>query len=259
MKILLPHLETNVTLACQNRCWGCNHFVPLHRNAHPVQAESMANDLAQLGRVAHAKRYALLGGEPLLHPHLLELLDVAKSSGIADQVEVITNGQRLRLVDRGFWTRVDYLTVSVYPGKLTDEDIVWIRMTCKANGVQLEVKDARSTNYFNAVLYKTPLDDDGAAKQYRQCWYRTYTHVIDNGVFYRCCTAPFIAPLILGLPAGSDGIRVDGLTVDGLRDYLTSGTTPAACKVCGAHNGPSQPWHETSREDWLNQSEVERL
>ncbi len=257
-KVFLRHLETNITIACNNSCVACNHFVvpqravARHSFITPAQLEL---NLRHFGRVAHVGAYAMIGGEPTLHPKLPDLLQVARESGIADTLEVWTNGQTLRRMRPQFWASLDVLVVSAYPGKLGDEDLGWIREKCADAGVRFDLKDERNQPYFTRLLEAEPTDAAATADKYRRCWYRTYTRVLDHGYFYRCCTSPFIPKLLLGQPEGTDGIPVEGLTVEALRTFLDQPEPAASCTVCAGHGANPVPWAEFRRPDeWLNAS-----
>ena len=253
--MLLPHVESNVTLACQLACVGCNHYTPLRKSAERADPEQIGRDLVALGKVARTAIWAALGGEPLLHPALVEILNTVRATGTADLIEVWTNGLLLRKQGPRFWESFDKLVVSVYPDKLTDDDLRWIFRTAKEHGRQVEFKDARGAGYFRTLLYERLATEAEARAIYRGCWYRTYCHVVDWGVFYRCCTSPFVAPLILGLPKGTDGIPLDGLTEERLAAYLHQEQVPAACYRCAGHAGPPIQWKEAaSRATWLAES-----
>lgn len=253
--MLLPHLETNVTLACQLKCVGCNHFTIIRKSAERADPDQIGRDLTALGKVARTAIWAALGGEPLLHPQLVEILDTVRATGVADMIEVWSNGLLLRKQGPRFWQSFDKLVVSVYPDKLTDEDLLYIYRTAKEHGRQIEFKDARGDGYFRTLLYERLATEAEARAIYQGCWYRTYCHVVDWGYFYRCCTSPFVPPLILGLPKGTDGIPLEGLTEERLAAYLHQEQPPASCYRCAGHNGPPIAWKEaTSRATWLAES-----
>ena len=60
-------------------------------------AIAKSRDLAVARDVLRPRYFKLVGGEPLLHPRLPELLDVARASGIAEVYSVTTNGVLLRV------------------------------------------------------------------------------------------------------------------------------------------------------------------
>lgn len=250
--IQLPHLETNITTACQNCCVGCNHFNPIQEPSF-LAPEVIEKDLEKLSKIVHVKRYALLGGEPLLHPQLVKILHIAKASGIADKIEVITNGMKIRDMSPHFWKAVEFLTVSHYEGKLSNDDLNFIFDKAEENGIELEIKKGE----FTGLMYKHKSDSDTAMRRFIHCWYKTYSFVMDNGYFYRCCTSPFIPELILGLPKETDGIALEGLTEAQLDHFINqTESIPQSCKVCASNTGKNIGWKETTREFWLEDSKI---
>lgn len=259
MTVMLPHLDTDVVRVCNCACRGCNHLSPMvtvKDNPH-VRPEDLGYDLERLAKVAHSKAWAALGGEPTIHPDLVELLIIADASGIADEIEVWTNGTLLRRMRPDFWDAVDRLVLSAYPGKIEDDDIYWISNMCGQTDTDFALKDARSNSYFTSLMLKTPVDAVGARRRHAECWYRTYTHNVNRGYFYKCCTSPWLSTLMLGLDQGHDGLALDGITEDGLRAFLGAEEPLASCSICLGHNGPTRPWIEVrGRKAWVSESGV---
>ncbi len=250
MKLELPHLETNVTSVCNLSCVACNHFVPmLHGKPEYANVDVVARDLEIFSKLVHVPRFGMLGGEPTLHRELPRLNDIASFSGIADAIEVWTNGLTARRLHAEFWrSSFDVLVLSAYPGKLTDGDIEWISKKCADEGKLFELKDERKFPNFTQLLDMRNTDAVSSARRYQQCWFKTFSRVLDDGHFYRCCTSPYIPRLLLGLPANEDGLRVDEhLTVDEIISFLNQDSTPASCSVCAGRNTESSraiPWSE---------------
>ena len=246
--IHLPHGETNVTLACQNRCVSCNHFIPL-QDAWFINPLDFARDLAKASQIVHFDVFNLVGGEPTLHPDIVLLLQFIKTSGIADRAEITSNGQSHRKWSDELYQNVDDLIITPY--KLADEDIAEITEKCRQFNVNLQWHPV----IFTTAAYKQPHTDQYAGQLYRQCWYNRNRQVIDGGYFYRCCTAPFIPQLLLGLPKEHDGITLDGLTEERLNEYLNQPQTPASCTVCASNCGRRIQWSEQAdRNQWLAES-----
>lgn len=268
-KVQLPHLESNVTIACTRRCVHCNHFVPAQVDrvkASMITPSQLAEDLRHFGKVAHAKGYALIGGEPTLHPQLDLLCVLAKESRIADRLEIWTNGEPLaqqlpRLED--FWTAPwDDLVVSAYPGVLNDADILYLKDRTETHGKVFHLKDERAHPNFTRLLvpdlpeYTNPVQTQ---RRYDACWFKTYSRVLDFGYFYRCCTSPFIPQLLQGRPVGADGLKVDeSLTVEKLETFLIRTGAMESCTRCAGRNTPEaagvQWGEEKDPAAWLRKS-----
>lgn len=258
--IQLPHLETNVTIACQHRCVACNHFVPIQVRdfkASMVRPEMLARDLAIFSTIVRVHGYALIGGEPLLHPEIVTLMEIANESGIADRVEVWTNGAALREMGDDFWKAADVLVVSAYPGKLDDDELGWIGAACQESGTTLIVKDERTVPNFSRLLEPKPTTGEALQRKYDHCFFKSYSRVLDHGYFFRCCTSPFIPKLLLDQPFGTDGIAIEGLTEAGLQAFLDLSEPMVSCGICAGRAGRGQPiaWREVKDpNEWLRAS-----
>lgn len=255
--ITVPHLETDMTRACQLSCVACNHATVLWRKQKGgpprAYAKQVEKDLTALAKILHADVWGALGGEPLMNPELVEILSVVQNSGIADEMEVWTNGLLLRSMPQAFWESFDVLVLSVYEGKHTPESLAWIISKCQAAGVKLVVKDERVYPNFRTWLEQTPTGPMETATKYYSCFFRQYCRVVDNGFFFTCCCAPSVGTLIQGKPWGTDGVSISILTEDLLREYLEGGRSLDACAVCaGRDTAVPIPWREeTDSKRWL--------
>lgn len=264
--IHLPHLETNVIIACQCQCSNCNHFVPMQIDRFKqsiMPTDVLERDLSILSKFVHVDGYAMIGGEPTLHPKITDLLKIARQSNIADRLEVWTNGIKLLNrypVDHLFWKSFDLLVLSVYPDKLTDEDIKLIENACYINGVSIRIMDERVYSNWTRLLDKEPANDEYSQLKYDRCWFKNYSRVLDWGYFGRCCTSPFIPQLLQNREFGSDMIQVDEhLTERKLQEFLDQSIFMESCRICAGRDTPSSvniPWHETKGADnWLRDSQ----
>jgi GTP 3',8-cyclase len=263
--IHLPHLETNIIIACQLRCSNCNHFVSVQTSRFKssiMPPKVLERDLSILSKICHVGGYAMIGGEPTLHPRLVELLKISRKSSICDTLEVWTNG--IGLVERypinhQFWKSFDLLVLSVYPGKLIDDDISIIENACYTNGVSIRIMDERVHSNWTQLLDKESANDEYSQLKYDRCWFKNYSRVLDWGYFGRCCTSPFIPQLLQNREFGSDMIKVDeNLTERKLRGFLEQSTFMESCRICAGRDTPSSvsvTWHETKDPiDWLKDS-----
>jgi radical SAM protein with 4Fe4S-binding SPASM domain len=88
-----------LTLACNMRCAHCGSTAGVRRSDELTldQMFKVADELGEL----ECERLTLLGGEPLIHPHWMEITERLQSNGV--RVNVITNGWTLieeRLCDK---------------------------------------------------------------------------------------------------------------------------------------------------------------
>ena len=198
--------------------------------------EVVLRDLTRLAEVAHADEIRLAGGEPLLHPRILDVVEAVRASGIADTVTLISNGTLLERAPAGLWERLDRLWISVYPDTNPRLDAV---EGIERAGVKVWHK---GTGEFRVTFLNRENTDRKLVRSlYRECrmahdW---ACNLIHNGRFYKCVVAPFVA----------DRLRLIGITIDNhdsdsvslhdqpdlgaaLRTYLGSTEPLQACTYC---------------------------
>lgn len=256
--IHVPHLETDITQACQLSCVGCNHSVPLWRKYGPWQTNSqiVRTDLGHLSKVLHAERWGALGGEPTLHRKLPDILKVARDSGIADATEVWTNGLLLTQMQEDFWKSFDILILSIYPGYHTPQSLDWIQKKCEDSHIKFETRDEVRNPNFRTMLEVVPTSPADTKQKFKGCFFRMFSRVVNYGFFFTCCCGPHIPLLIQSKEFGTDGISVRGITEDALRAYLEREEPLGACTVCaGRDTAKPLSWHEQRDPvQWLKES-----
>ena len=90
-KIGSEKLSILVAHHCNLSCERCSVLSPRQKKFF-ASPDEVATDLALLGKHYHPRCVSLTGGEPLLHPDLIEVIDAARRSGVGKYIEVLTNG-----------------------------------------------------------------------------------------------------------------------------------------------------------------------
>lgn len=246
--ITLPHLETDITQACQLSCVACNHAVPLWRAHGPWAAkrEQVERDLSTLARFAHTPTWGALGGEPLLHHGLVDILKTVRDTGIADRTSVWTNGLLLPRQKPEFWRAFDELVVSIYPGKHDAASLDWIAKKCEDEGVRYVPRDERANPNFMTFLEPVPTGPAVTQAKYTGCAFRRgNNYAASYGFFFMCCCGPHLPMLVQGRAFGDDGVRIEGLTEDGLAAYIGQVEPLGACTHCAGRDTAKRiPWSE---------------
>lgn len=256
MTVLLPHVDLMALTACQLSCRHCTNFIGvLPQEVWPV--EDVLADAQRAARVMHAETVCILGGEPLSHPHLLDIMRGVRASGLGDRIQILTNGMRLHRMKPEFWAELQWLKISIYPGKTQPENVELAKRKAVEYGFALDFYDV-ADDPFRAVLTDRPHPPGGAQATFDGCWYKTYTRKIERGYFYRCCTSPQISQTVLGLAPDADGIALEGLTEDALTEFLGRKTHMQSCTRCYGNLGPrADGWdEERDRSKWIAASTV---
>ncbi|MBQ9003524.1 MAG: 4Fe-4S cluster-binding domain-containing protein [Eggerthellaceae bacterium] len=117
-----PKLDVQVCDHCNLRCAGCLHFAPLAGERF-LDLEEYERDLEQLAAVDRVAGYfdaiVLMGGEPLLHPRIVDVMRSTRHFLPGEYVSLCTNGLLLRRMDDAFWDTLTEcaieLAISPYP------------------------------------------------------------------------------------------------------------------------------------------------
>lgn len=211
--------------------------------------EQVYEDLSHLSTLAHANVWATLGGEPLLNKNLVDIIEVARMTEIADTYEVWTNGLLLGRQPEEFWRMIDSLVVSRYPDKLSDLDVDWVRGQCDKHGIRFHYRDERpgsGQENFMTFLEPTPTGPAATQFKYNVCSFRRgHNFAASYGFFFMCCCGPHIPLLVQGRTFGDDGVRIEGLTEEGLLGYINRSEPLGACTHCaGRETAKRIPWSE---------------
>ncbi len=251
-RVSIPSLEYPITSVCQNRCIACNHLTPL-LSPWFVSVDEFTRDVQDAARLLRPGQFALLGGEPLLHPDLLTILDVARQSEIAPRLSITTNGQALgRYLDcEPLWRLVDRLVIDRYPDKLTDADVRAIDERAHVSGVQVAWQGQPR---WYACLTRGERSDDGARLAWAQCPHKTQCRQIDRGYLYVCPQSAVIPEIVMGRPRGTDGLLLRDASRQDAAAFLGRDAPLASCRRCSV-NERFLAWREEhGRQAWLDGS-----
>lgn len=93
--LYLNEVHISLTTKCSLKCKKCNMFMPYYTQPYHIGLNTLQTDVDLFfQRINRVSTFALLGGEPLLYPHLVELVEYINGNygeriGV---IEIITNG-----------------------------------------------------------------------------------------------------------------------------------------------------------------------
>lgn len=247
--------QAEIVSHCNLACRDCNHLSPIAPKGF-VDPEALGRDFAVLAKYYQPLMVCLAGGEPLLHPDIVAVINAVRASGISQRVRVLTNGVLLPRMKDAFWESVDDLDISIYPSSKIDTSLIErYKDQAKAFGVQLEIYDFQE---FRRAFSRQGTDDRALVERiYRACkaahvW---GCHYIEAGMLYKCPQSAFIGRM-LGLSGSEktrDGIRLrdEPGFLDELYAYLTSPEPLQACRNCLAAAGVQRPHTMVRPKDWV--------
>ena len=240
-------VEINAVRHCNIRCRSCSHGSPSMRPWF-ADPEQTGRDLAALTPWLSVEHVRILGGEPLLHPHLVELLRAVRDSGLGARRRLLTNG--LGLGDRPveFWNEVEEVHVSVYPNTA--------RQILRARPVILRAADRSGTTirfkHFDhfRIAFRRPDDhpeltqDIYATCQIANRW-RCIT--VDAGRLHRCPQS-MLSGDAAALAADSLEIA-DIVATETVSSWLLRDVALLSCRSCTGSVGLRHPHRARRRGD----------
>lgn len=257
--------ELNVVHHCNLSCRGCSHLSPVSKKHYMNPAKAL-EDLSILAKYYRAEHVRLLGGEPLLHRNLLDVVDAARRSGISNRVHISTNGVLLWKMTDDFWRAVDEVHVSMYPSQeMTTDQLEWCQHKAQLHNVDLKLLyfDRFRESYSELGTY----DELLVQRIYNTCMiaHQWHCYNVQGGYFYKCPQSLFI-PKVLDdalRPPTVDGIKIVDSPTFGrdLLAYLESSRPLSSCYYCLGSVGRLFPSEQVSRRTWreLQQHATEEL
>jgi organic radical activating enzyme len=241
-RISVKAVEYPITEHCNLSCAHCDHASPMF-DTRFADVEDFRRDVNAAARAVHADEFLVIGGEPLLHPRLLDFIEIARESNISRGVTLVTNGTLLHTANPRMWTMIDKLWLSVYPKVESRIDLDAVTRTCTEHGIVL---DRRNTKFFRQTLINTKIDDPDVVQTiYDHCAlaHEWHCYTIYLGRFYKCAPAPFMKARVRmrgeDLDDSADGVAIHGEPdlAERIREYLDDTRPLAACTYCLGSSG----------------------
>jgi MoaA/NifB/PqqE/SkfB family radical SAM enzyme len=263
----LLRFDLHIAGHCNVNCKGCEHFSPLTPATFidAVKYESDCKRIAELsgGKIADI---ALLGGEPLLNPRIIDIMKISRSYFPCGLIKIITNGKLLKNQTDEFWDccRLNniIIAISVYPVNI---DYDFIIDKAAKHSVQIQFrgdvkivsKDWRKlpTDYISENWRKMPIDINGGQNPQKSnalCYASNYCFQLAEGKLYKCWRIAYIkyfnAYFNADLKVTEDDY-IDIYKAKSMDEILAKLCKPAPfCRYCKLDCTPVVKWEHSRRE-----------
>lgn len=145
-------IDVHVVEHCNLNCKGCTHFSSIAKPEY-LDIEDFSNNIKHLTKVEKSiGSIQLLGGEPLLHPQLSEIINVTRKNLLKTNIHIITNGILLvneHKLPNNFWETCKSNNVLIRITKYPNINYDVIERKCKEMGIKFEWFKDRGTNNQN--------------------------------------------------------------------------------------------------------------
>lgn len=257
-KVVTRSLETHIVDHCNLRCAHCCSISPF-LDPWFIDPEDLRRDLELARQMVSPTWFKLVGGEPLLHPKLLQCIEVARQSTIAPIVSLTTNGILLPKMPDQLWQALDHITLSLYPKpRLSTDHLEKIQHQAERFAVELNIK---RQDKFERIRLEQPQSEDQARKVFSRCWLRRRCHLLRGGQFYTCTLPIHFDSYYQGQPpyAEIDGFRLHSGTgaAEELQQYLQRSHPLHSCLRCLGGTGPEFPHRQLTAQELAVGHELE--
>ena len=246
--------EINIVDHCNYSCRACSHLSPISENKF-VNLDHLDNDLNILSRYYRVEVMRLVGGEPLLHPELLEIIRIVRESNISKQIHIITNGSFLDKMPIKFWDAIDKVNVSVYGRK---SDIKLNSIIKHDNRFNSKVSFIKFQNFRESYSELGTINKRTISRIYKTCQIAHIwrCHTLANGILYRCPQSYYL-PLFINNPKLTnchDGIKIKE-SHDFVKQLIFFFENPdplSSCSFCLGSVGKIIQHEQIPRSTWRN-------
>lgn len=200
----------------------------------PILFENIVSDIKKASRYFKSRVIRIVGGEPLLHNKLSDIIEICHKSKIANSIELWTNGILLKTSSKINWDLLDGIIISKYPEINYDWQSEDINKLAKKYKIWINIRNCdRFVWSLNLTRNSTKL----ANALFNNCRECSMDHTIRNGKIYKCVQSAFIQDR---LKQNRINIIDDGLTllsrplknINKIKRYMTRVTPLNACYYC---------------------------
>jgi len=268
--MILDAFVSAITEHCNLNCYYCGSYAPVAKPQF-VSIDSFRKDWTKLASLNPNLNIVLGGGgEPTLHPGLLDFFEVAREIfPHYSWIRMATNGVLLASLGKDFWeslvkNRIQ-IAITRYPG--VDINEASINVLVRHYGITLlwepadhafvgQCKDNTRSEFRNKEsiltggkpfreMFTQPIDITGSQDiqcQWDKCWQRNNcTKEIRNGRLYKCVVASHIHNLIEHFKLDIENSDENSLdihsvqSIEEIADFL--GAPAPLCKYCRINEG----------------------
>ena len=187
----LEYMIVHILDHCNLRCKGCDHFACI-ADENFIDVKTIKKDLERMSFLFggdYITKIAVMGGEPLLHPELNEILAIVRKNFPYTNIRLTTNGILLLSRDEEFWKTCRennvQIVVTKYPLQL---DFDGMKKKAEEEMVEFKFFEDTDAGQIKRSFKKTiNLNGDcNPAESFANCHISNYGNMLLDGKFYGC-------------------------------------------------------------------------
>ncbi len=249
-RTFLKNIEFQIIDHCNLNCRGCAHFSNISEKKF-IDARVMVKSMDQFNkRVGYVYSVALMGGEPLLHPDIVDIIEYTRDRFPISEVRIVTNGLLLDRMPQEFYKACRKNRILIYISKYppTVKKIPKIKKILSHYGIRYFISS--TVRQFSSCFEPTGTSD--ARKAFEHCGRRACTIVKDDRI-YLCSICAFVDKynkrFVQDIPQ-PEGLNLYTCSAKELMDYLKSPAETCKYCACTPHYLDWSCFGEPDRSDW---------
>lgn len=249
----MPHyIMFNITNVCNLNCTNCSLGCG-KRTPFFVKFEDFKQQILKLSQIIpHIGHITLIGGEPMLHPNLLDMCEFISLNIACERIIILSNGVLSdKISDEELLKYKKYnvhFLFTLYPRKELINKISTFEKRCQQFQIPFEIHGVRPC--FGIPDFNKNGTNNKEA-QFYQCEKSStpHTFVTFDGKLYNCCLMPSYPDMNLPMD-NNDYIQIKD--IKSFNQILDLANRPyEGCKYCQLSNTIGEPLHF-----WHTQDEV---
>lgn len=176
----LEFIEMHLVDSCNLKCKACSSFSNISKKANFIDARLLGIRLNKLTKLFTIEKLRLLGGEPLLHTDIINVLKIVRQSLFYSHIELVTNGLLLNKMSNDFFETCYKnnikIIISPYPVLKNKEELEQILSSFKINYEFFPMIFTFSANL-------NPKGNSNKEETFKNCRYTDYKTLKEDNIY----------------------------------------------------------------------------
>lgn len=238
----LEYMELHVTDNCNLKCKACTHFSNVSKTNNFVDARILQIRLERLKYLFTIDTIRLLGGEPLLHPDIINVLKIARLSLPCSHIELVTNGLLLNKMSDDFFKTCQQNNIKIF---ISSYSVLKNKEELEKHLLLFNIKYEFSPMIFSFSANLNPKGNSEKKETFKRCVH-TKCKILKEDKFYICPICAYIYKyngyFNKNIPEGK-GINIFTNSTKQILNYFNN--AEETCKYCT---------NDTKYVDWRSSS-----
>lgn len=260
----LLRLVIDIVDGCNLNCRSCPVCAPCMEGTAEAMAdrESFVRDIQRIAEIFSEDEIAyiaLAGGEPMLHPQLLPMMQILRENFPSTQLWIYTNGTRLIRENKSFWESCRELSYGIYQtvqNRKLNPDAV--KRTAANYAVTYQTADGQRGAVWHVPLSLPGLREADERENFLCCPNANQETHLKNGKMYTCAQIPNAEALNQRFHTNFRVTAQDFVDIyqeNSSRTILGQLAEPTAfCRYCRVHDTQLhsvQPASQCTVDEWV--------